>query len=41
MEGYRNLRRRDSPHFVDNRLTYGGEVVSLTHRTLFIPQEDS
>jgi hypothetical protein len=23
------------PHFLDNRLTYGGEVVSLTHRPPF------
>jgi hypothetical protein len=29
------------PHFVDNRLKYGGEIVSLTHRQLFTPQEGS
>jgi hypothetical protein len=29
------------PHFVDIRLTDGGEVVSLRHRPPFTPQEDS
>jgi hypothetical protein len=29
------------PHFLDNRLTDGGKVVSLTHRPNFTPQEDS
>jgi hypothetical protein len=29
------------PHFLDNRLTDGGEVVSLTHRPPFTPGEDS
>jgi hypothetical protein len=29
------------PHFLDNRLTDGGEVVSLMRRTLFTPQKDS
>jgi hypothetical protein len=29
------------PHFVDNRLTDGGEVVSLTCQLPFTPQEDS
>jgi hypothetical protein len=29
------------PHFPDNRLTDGGEVVSLTRRPPFTPQEDS
>jgi hypothetical protein len=29
------------PHFLNNRLTDGGEVVSLTRRPLFTPQEDS
>jgi hypothetical protein len=29
------------PHFLDNRLTDGGEVVSLTLRPHFIPQEGS
>jgi hypothetical protein len=28
------------PHFLDNRLGDGGEVVSLTHRLSFTPQED-
>jgi hypothetical protein len=28
------------PHFLDNRLTDGGEVVSLTLRPPFTPQED-
>jgi hypothetical protein len=25
------------PHFLDNRLTDGGEIVSLTHRPPFMP----
>jgi hypothetical protein len=29
------------PHFLGNRLTDGGEVVSLTCWLLFTPQEDS
>jgi hypothetical protein len=29
------------PHFLDSRLTDGGEVVSLTRRPSFTPQEDS
>jgi hypothetical protein len=29
------------PHCLDNWLTDGGEVVSLTRRQLFTPQEDS
>jgi hypothetical protein len=29
------------PHFVNNRLTDGGKVVSLTRRTPFNPLEDS
>jgi hypothetical protein len=29
------------PHFLDSRLTDGGEVVSLTRRPPFTPQEDS
>jgi hypothetical protein len=29
------------PHFLDNRLIDGGEVVSLTRRPPFTPQEDS
>jgi hypothetical protein len=27
------------PHFPDNRLTYGGEVVSLTRRLPFTPRK--
>jgi hypothetical protein len=30
-----------SPHFLDNLVTGGGEVVGLTHRPPFTPQEDS
>jgi hypothetical protein len=29
------------PHFLDNRLKYGGEVVRLTRRPPFTPQENS
>jgi hypothetical protein len=29
------------PHFLDNRLTDGGEVVSFTRPPPFTPQEDS
>jgi hypothetical protein len=29
------------PHFLDNRLKYGGEVVNLTRRPSFTLQEDS
>jgi hypothetical protein len=29
------------PHFLDNRFIDGGEVVSLTRRLPFSPQEDS
>jgi hypothetical protein len=29
------------PHYLDNRLTDGGKVVSLTRRPLFTPQEES
>jgi hypothetical protein len=29
------------PHFLDNRLTDGGEVISPTRRPPFSPQEDS
>jgi hypothetical protein len=27
------------PHFLDNRLTDGGELVSLTRRALFTPRK--
>jgi hypothetical protein len=40
MEADRLVRRRGSPHFLDNRLTDGDEVVGLTRRPSFIPQED-
>jgi hypothetical protein len=33
-------RRRGSKHFLDNRLTDGGEVISLVRRPPFTPQED-
>jgi hypothetical protein len=29
------------PYFLDNRLNDGGEVVSLTRRSRFTPQDDS
>jgi hypothetical protein len=32
---------RGGPHFLNNRLTDGGEAVSFTRRLLFTPQEDS
>jgi hypothetical protein len=35
------VRHRGCPHFLDDRLTDGGEVVSLTRRPSFTPQEDS
>jgi hypothetical protein len=35
------VRHRGSHIFLDNRLTDGGEVVSLTRRPPFTPQEDS
>jgi hypothetical protein len=34
------VRRRGSHIFLDNRLTDGSEVVSLTRRPPFTPQED-
>jgi hypothetical protein len=37
-EGCETLRL---PHYLDNRLTDGGKVVSLTHRPPFTPQEHS
>jgi hypothetical protein len=33
--------RRGTQHFLDNQLTNGGEVVSLTRLPCFTPQEDS
>jgi hypothetical protein len=38
MEGCETLR---VPHNLDNRLTDGGKVFSLTSRPPFTPQEDS
>jgi hypothetical protein len=35
------LREVEAPTFSDIRLTDGGEVVSLTRRPPFTPQEDS
>jgi hypothetical protein len=35
------VRRRGTHIFVDNRLTNGGEVVSLMLQLPFTPQEDS
>jgi hypothetical protein len=34
VEAHRFMRRRGSSHFLGNRLTDGGGVVSLMHRTL-------
>jgi hypothetical protein len=42
MESHKVLRRRGSHTFsLDNRLTDGGETVSLTRRQPFTLQEDS
>jgi hypothetical protein len=40
-EGTQGCEMSRLPHFLDNRLTYGGEIVSLMHRLLFTPQENS
>jgi hypothetical protein len=40
MKAHRVVRHWGSHIFLDNRLTVGGEVVSLTHQLLFTPQED-
>jgi hypothetical protein len=39
-EGPYGCERLRLSHFLDNRLTDGGKVVSLTRRPLFTPQED-
>jgi hypothetical protein len=39
--GPRGCETSRLPHFLDNRLRDGGEVVSPTRRPLFTPQEDS
>jgi hypothetical protein len=40
-EGPQGCETSKLPHFLDNRLTDGGEVVSLTRRQPFTHQEDS
>jgi hypothetical protein len=39
--GSQGCERLRLPHFLDNRLTVGGKVVSLTRQPSFTPQEDS
>jgi hypothetical protein len=39
VEAHRVVRRRGFHIFLDNRLTYGGEAVSLMHRPHFTPRE--
>jgi hypothetical protein len=41
LEGPYGCETSRPPHFVDNRLTDGGEVVSLTRRPPFTAQGDS
>jgi hypothetical protein len=41
LEGPQGCETSRLPHFLHNRFTDGGEVVSLTRPPLFIPQEDS
>jgi hypothetical protein len=36
---HRVVRRRGAPHLLDNRLTDGGEFVSLTRRQPFTPRK--
>jgi hypothetical protein len=38
-EGIMGCETLRLPHFLDNRLTDGGEVVSLTHRPPFTPRK--
>jgi hypothetical protein len=40
-EGSYGSERSRLPHFLDNRLTDGGTVASLTRRPPFTPREDS
>jgi hypothetical protein len=40
-EGQYSCETSRFPHFLDNRLTDGGEVVRITRRPPFTPQEDS
>jgi hypothetical protein len=40
-EGPQGCETSRLPHLLDNRLTDGGKVVSLTRRPLFTLQEDS
>jgi hypothetical protein len=39
-EGPQGCETSRLPHFIDNRLTDGGEIVSLTRRPPFTPQKD-
>jgi hypothetical protein len=41
VKAHKVVRRRGSHIFLNNRLTDGGEVVSLTRRPTFTPQDDS
>jgi hypothetical protein len=41
MEAHRVVETSRLPHFLKNRLTDGGEVVSLTCLAALYPQEDS
>jgi hypothetical protein len=40
-EGPLGCEKSRLPHLLNNRLTDGGKVVSLTRRQPFTPQEDS
>jgi hypothetical protein len=40
-EGPEGCETSRLPHLLDNRLTYGGKVASLTRRPPFTPQKDS
>jgi hypothetical protein len=41
LEGPQDCETSRLPHFLNNRLTDGGKIVSLTRWLLFTPQEDS